>query len=341
VSKHKAWYWPLFPFWTSDGSVRPNLLLPAGWAQRGGQVEVRGPYWDRERVTYYRPRRQDIELAGSLFPGPLGLGLYAENPPWKQVYEELVSLGVHPHEIIHLKCYDALALLCDLRRRKQAEQLFIMNQAYWKAELDRQAIYRQATLLAIESAIKECLKENPELVLPLLEGKTTPPQPPNQTLQAEDVTTPKEDVSHSEVDTSPVAVNVETPTLNASTVSAQAAPVADSKVSAELASPTSEASESSLVKAPRKNCLSGWKAICRKLNLSQEDRRTLEAKVKWLKRLNRKYHGPIYCVGPGHPPIVEEQEIMDWWNTLPEKIRQKASPESKTQSLNSRNEMTL
>ena len=316
---YRCWYWPLFPFWTSDRSVRPNLELPAEWAQRGGEIEVRGPFWDRERVTYYRPRREDINLAGSLFPGFFGLPpVHAENPPWKRVYEELVSLGANPHEVIRLKCYDALALLCDLRRKKLAEQLTRTTQAF----------QNELLLLRLEAEIEDIQKKNPVLSAPPSKKKVSRPK--------KKVSRSKKKVSRSKKKvSSPQLPNQMSQTRDDTTLELQAAPVAESKAPA-----TSGGGKGGLVNAPR-NYLRGWKDICRKLQPSGEVWRTLEAKAKWLKRLNREHDGPILSIGPGNPPIVEEQKLLDWWNTLPEEIRQKASQKLKTQPLNSRNEMTL
>jgi hypothetical protein len=222
------WYWPRFPRWTPNGYIRPNLLGPAWLAKRGGQVDFRGAHWDRYWVTYYRPRLLDIDLAESLFPGQ------GKFPPWEQVYFELLSFGRGLNEIYRLNCCDALSLLSDLRRRKQAEQLYITAQAYWDAEQTKQAAVNILAELLAEKIRQSCFLLSP---------------PAAQTI--DDVNHVKTNTSTVDIQASTVTLNASMATLNASTVSVQAAQVAHSNPTAESALSKSEASEKAERKPPK------------------------------------------------------------------------------------------
>jgi len=119
------WYWPKFPFWTYNGKVRQNRLVPCwpGWLPLP-ERELLGDYDDRREVTYYLPTPQEIALANELFPGQ-GLA-----PPWDQVCDKLESYL--PWASVHkLKCDQALALyrwaiVCEREQQQQrAQQTFV------------------------------------------------------------------------------------------------------------------------------------------------------------------------------------------------------------------------
>jgi len=119
------WYWPKFPFWTYNGKVRQNRLVPClpGWLPLP-ERELLGDYDDRREVTYYLPTPQEIALANELFPGQ-GLA-----PPWYQICNKLESYL--PWASVHkLKCDQALALyrwaiVCEREQQQQrAQQTFV------------------------------------------------------------------------------------------------------------------------------------------------------------------------------------------------------------------------
>jgi len=207
-----------------------------------------------------------------------------------------------------------------LRRKKLDDQLRLTTQAYWDAEQTAQAATDILARMLAER-IRQHLQPSPHLLLP---------PPVAQTAGAADHRKAK--ASAIEIQASTVAVHAASATLNTPTALAQATPSATSK-----ADKGGHANDPQIY-------LKGWKTICQKLKLGREVGPTLEAKTKWLKRINRKYHGPIYSVGPGKPPITEERSLLDWWNSLPQEFRQfrqKKSRRPKSRPLKPHNEMTL
>jgi len=62
---------------------------------------------------WYKPTKEDIEMAERLFPGR------GENPPWEKIYRELIGYGVRPEALRLMPCYEVLKLLSNLRQAEK------------------------------------------------------------------------------------------------------------------------------------------------------------------------------------------------------------------------------
>ena len=304
--------WPVFPFWTGNGTIRSNRQVEWEPEERpGDEFDLPGVWGDRFKVTYYRPTPNDIFAAELLFPGQ------GQCPPWPAIYFKLVSYLPYVH-VCRLKCWDALALfrwivVCEQWQDRQRLQHYLSNLAATFEQIQKSqelilvplacALWsviqqRTTTTAPPTNKLAEQTQTASVLAFPIARVKDQLPQPGSQPSNA--CETNKATSQQSEV----------------------AAPAASQQSSPEAQPATTEPGEPA-------DWVIGWRAIHDILRLGELwPKTTYQERRKRLKRLNESWEGPIIIGPKGRQPKVSRSKLLEWWNHLGEKVE---SEEAKQQ----------